>query len=154
MNDKGRVEMEFASGCMSQALADRIFGQIQAQAAEGKSWGDIVLKGVNFRDFPRLVVDYGELYDTLCEVAKEYRDYRREVEGRAGTLAVPKGFHAAVTPDTSEAPIGFFVSTKDATDLVLNMMSAPSWTCDNHAEPIHYTDGTEVCYCGHRGLVA
>lgn len=26
-----------------------------------------------------------------------------------------------------------------------------AWTCDNHATPIHYTDGTERCYCGEGG---
>lgn len=36
----------------------------------------------------------------------------------------------------------------DIPELTLTFKKVGGWTCDNHAEPIHYTDGTETCYCG------
>jgi hypothetical protein len=71
MSDKKTIEIDLSCAPFSQLTANRIHAQtIDATHA------DIILRNVDVRVFPRLIVDYGTIYETLCEVAKEYRELR------------------------------------------------------------------------------
>jgi hypothetical protein len=78
-NGKKTIEVELYSAMMSQFMADKLWGIINTS---GASCVDIHLHNVSVAggSLPRFILDDGQLYETLCEVAKEYREYRRGVE--------------------------------------------------------------------------
>jgi uncharacterized protein YodC (DUF2158 family) len=248
------IEVDLFGMAMTQFMADKLWATINTSSA---SCVDITLRNVavSSGSLPRFVIDYGELYETLCEVAKEYREYRQDrpplprfvklpvtvgsavrwrddgprfivsdispdgqtilaleevgsgfrydveihwyetdvwqVEGRLMQWGESEELKAACAyaetleargvsyqgiahmlsegaplemPADSEPRLGWngfgvnpnsYWGTPQAESKNVRVNESGSaevadsgWTCDNHAEPIHYTDGTETCYCG------
>lgn len=141
MIGKKTIEYDMAAGMLSQGAVDWIYSKViaarEASGADVDTLVDITIKSVPTRGFPRLIVDHGELFETLCEVAKEYRDYRRSMEMHIQEM------------DLGDGATFQIVRPGPASEKDLHIVYS-SWTCTNHAEPIHYTDGTEECYCGQR----
>ena len=77
---KATIEIDLYGAPLSQTMTDRIHSLAAHAQQEGQQLGDVIIRNVDMHGFPRLIVDYGELYETLCAVAKEYKEYRAKYE--------------------------------------------------------------------------
>jgi len=71
VKEKVVIDIDLSSAAMSQFIADKVFGEIiHAVNSTGQGLCDITLRNVPLNPFPRLVVDYGDLYNALVEIAR------------------------------------------------------------------------------------